>query len=116
PTAALARVRGLGGRRRPSGTRVVLVSVIVRVGSGRRSLPPDRAWARTTIDAGWCRRPLPNRSNGGTLGQGLTTRSGRAGRRGVAGGPTSPRSGLREPASATPGHTTGGLPSAQGSL
>jgi hypothetical protein len=55
-------VRGDG--RHPPGTSDVLVSVIVRVGSRRRSLPPDLAPARTTIDASGCRSLLPNGDNG----------------------------------------------------
>src|SRR5262245_17800526 len=44
------------GRGHSPGTKDVLVSVIVRVGSQRRSLSPGRAPARTTIDAGGCHR------------------------------------------------------------
>src|SRR5262245_43513284 len=54
----------LGGGRRPSGARDVIVSVIVRVGCQRPSWPPERAKARTTINAGGRRPPIPNGDNG----------------------------------------------------
>src|SRR4051794_29615549 len=58
-----AGVRGLGGWH-PYGARVEFVSVIVRVGSGRRPSPPIAAPARATVDAGGRRSLLPNGDNG----------------------------------------------------
>src|SRR5439155_24922374 len=50
--------------RRPPGANVVLVSVIVRAGSERRSRTPDRPPARATVEAGGRRSLLPNGDNG----------------------------------------------------
>src|SRR4051794_29286015 len=59
-----ARAKGASKQRQPRGAEVMLVSVIVRVGSGRPSSSPTTVRAGRTFDPLQCQPPLPDGDNG----------------------------------------------------